>query len=237
MTTSVSMGGTSAMMPMPPPRSGPDAARLGDKLISQVDSDGDGSLSKAEFTAMLGSIGTDGATQDVDADAVDGLYAGLDADGDGTLSATEVTDAISALLEQMRSGMGRNDTMGSMPPPPPPGGDGEKLFAELDADGSGAVDEAEFSAMLQHGPAAAATDSASLIASMFADADSDGDGSLTRDELQAARPGPPASPGPDRGAAGESGEDSLSPVIRGLLDRYTANAAGASVSGGLSVTA
>jgi hypothetical protein len=56
-------------------------------LFSQIDADGDGSITKSEFENALGAGGTNTA-------AADDVFGKLDTDGDGTVSAKELASAL-----------------------------------------------------------------------------------------------------------------------------------------------
>ncbi|EKS27635.1 EF hand [Afipia felis] len=58
-------------------------------LFSQLDVNGDGSISKSEFEQQLGAGGTNVA-------AADNVFAKLDTDGDGSVSINELTSALQA---------------------------------------------------------------------------------------------------------------------------------------------
>ena len=68
------------------PMSRPDAMK---DLFSQIDINGNGSISKSEFEQQLGAGGTNLA-------AADDVFSKLDADGDGSVSINELTSALQA---------------------------------------------------------------------------------------------------------------------------------------------
>lgn len=100
---------------MPPPPQGEG----GKDPIAALDSDGDGSVSAAEF-------GLDGASA-----SVKQLFAAIDGDGDGALSTAE-TDAFREKFTQA--------TGGAHPPPPgpPPGAGSEGVAAQAASGSTGA---------------------------------------------------------------------------------------------------
>ena len=75
-----------------------DAGESADDLISALDSDGDGSLSSDELSALGSSD---------DSERLSELFSQLDADGNGSISSDELASALQAQ---------RSDG----PPPPPP---------------------------------------------------------------------------------------------------------------------
>lgn len=115
-------------------------------LMSKVDGDGDGSISKSELEAALASVATDDTD---DAAAAEALFAALDSDGDGAVSEDEVAQA-------MAPPRGHHG-----PPPPPPGGSDEvssdEIFSQLDANGDGVISQEEFAAATGQSTAASGT--------------------------------------------------------------------------------
>ena len=70
----------------------PSASDLASKLIGQVDSDGDGSLSLAEIEKTLGQDSSSSAS------SLSGAFSQLDANGDGVLSADELTQGLQTMF-------------------------------------------------------------------------------------------------------------------------------------------
>jgi hypothetical protein len=99
-----------------------------DMDVAQLDSDGDGYVSKAEFVAARPS--------DVSEDQAGTLFDSFDSEGSGSLSVDALTDAMSAQQSERAEG----------PPPPPPSDDDDlaSLLSDLDTDGDGLVSKAEF---------------------------------------------------------------------------------------------
>lgn len=154
--------------------SGSDQENATQLSVSSLDSDGDGTVSAAEFAAAK----PDDVTDEMSAQ----LFSALDSDGDGSVTEAE--------LSVMRNG----------PPPPPSGGEADAADEEesglfsistLDTDGDGVVSAAEF--------AAAKPDDVSdeMSAQLFSALDADADGSVSESELSvmsnaAPPPLPPA---------------------------------------------
>ena len=150
-------------------------------LFEKIDSDGDGSLSKAEVTSALSSSDdADGTEVDVDK-----LMSLLDSDDGGTVSENEFATAFAPPA----GGPG-----GAGAPPPPPSGSSDEsdsnadsLISALDTDGNGVIDSQEL---------AAATESGSVDSdALFTALDADGNGAVDKSELssalQASAPPPP----------------------------------------------
>ncbi|MBB4443028.1 MULTISPECIES: EF-hand domain-containing protein [Rhizobium] len=110
----------------PPPAGGDDLA----SLLSDLDTDGDGSISKDEFVA--------GRPSDVTEDQAGTLFDSFDSEGAGSLSVDALTEAMSAEQSQRSEG----------PPPPPPAEDdqSQSLLSDLDTNGDGLVTLDEFMA-------------------------------------------------------------------------------------------
>ncbi|MCJ9690077.1 EF-hand domain-containing protein [Rhizobium sp. PRIMUS64] len=149
-----------------------------DMDVAQLDSDGDGYVSKAEFVAARPS--------DVSEDQAGTLFDSFDSEGSGSLSVDALTEAMSAQQSERAEG----------PPPPPPSDDDDlaSLLSDLDTDGDGLVSKAEFVASR---PSDVSEEQAGTLFDSF---DSEGSGSLSVDALteamsaqQSERPeGPPS---------------------------------------------
>ncbi|NEJ69691.1 EF-hand domain-containing protein [Rhizobium phaseoli] len=149
--------------------------------VAQLDSDGDGYVSKAEFVSARPS--------DVTEDQAGTLFDSFDSDGTGSLSVDALTEAMFAQQSQRAGG----------PPPPPHDDPSASLISDLDTDGDGLVSKAEFVAGR---PADVTEDQAGTLFDSF---DSESAGSLSVDALTEAmssqssqRPdGPPPPPPAD----------------------------------------
>lgn len=132
--------------------------------VSQLDTDGDGYVSKAEFVAARPS--------DVTEDQAGTLFDSFDSEGTGSLSVDALAEAISAQQSERADG----------PPPPPPADDDElsSMLADLDTDGDGLISKAEFVAGR---PSDVTEDQAGTL---FDSSDSEGAGSLSVDSLTEA---------------------------------------------------
>ncbi|ANL75838.1 EF-hand-like domain-containing protein (plasmid) [Rhizobium phaseoli] len=125
--------------------------------VSQLDTDGDGYVSKAEFAAARPS--------DVMEDQAGTLFDSFDSEGTGSLSLDALAEAMSAQQSECADG----------PPPPPPADDGElsSMLLDLETDGDGLVSLEEFMA----GKPDDVTES--QASQLFALLDSSGTGSLS----------------------------------------------------------
>lgn len=72
-------------------------SKMAQQLMASADGNGDGAISKSEFQSLMQNAGKS------DASTIDNLFAFLDSNGDGNISAQESTDAITAMVNQMRS--------------------------------------------------------------------------------------------------------------------------------------
>jgi Ca2+-binding EF-hand superfamily protein len=81
---------------MPPPP--PSADGVASDIMSQVDTDGSGGISKSELETFAQSNG--GTTGQADS-----ILSSLDSDSDGLVSKTEVSDAFKRFMETMQTSM------------------------------------------------------------------------------------------------------------------------------------
>ena len=95
-----------ANMPPPPGQNGmkPDFQKMSQDLLSSLDTSGDGSIDKSEFSAGLSALSGTDSTNTTDADA---MFTKLDTNGDGSVDQSELATG----LQNMR------------PPMPPHQGD------------------------------------------------------------------------------------------------------------------
>lgn len=74
-----------------------------EKLFANIDSDGNGSISKSELTNFLDKVsGASGTTQPSDS-AVSSLFTSMDSSGGGSISLSEFQSNASSLADQLRS--------------------------------------------------------------------------------------------------------------------------------------
>ncbi len=209
--------------------------------FTTADADGDGALTASEFanfdTAMR--TGTPSGGQGSGPTAQE-MFAKMDADGNGSVTLAEMqsampmaNDTLAALLQDAEQTQGVAHKGGMMQHL-------QDAFTSADADGDGALSEAEFSAfdaeMKADAPSGAAGTDAS---SLFSQLDSDGDGKVTMDELKAAAPPPPpvASDEDDDDTLTADAANAISGIIQKLLDAYKQNDNVASLLATAAVTA
>jgi Ca2+-binding EF-hand superfamily protein len=134
------------------------------EMFAKMDTNGDGSVDKAEFTAfgkqMAAKIGKAGKSEDI--------FAKIDTDGDGKISQSENE----AFVRQMKSAMPR--------PPNGAGGNPNDMFAQMDTNGDDAVDKTEFEAFIRQ--MANETESTDKSNDLFSQIDTDGDGKISKSE-------------------------------------------------------
>ena len=134
------------------------------EMFAKMDTNGDGSVDKAEFTAF----GKQMAAKMGKADKSEEIFAKIDTDGDGKISQSEND----AFVSQMQSAM-----------PPSPNGAGENpkdMFAKMDTNGDSYVDKTEFEAFFQQ--MANKTESTDTSDDLFSQIDTDGDGKISKSE-------------------------------------------------------
>jgi Ca2+-binding EF-hand superfamily protein len=178
-------------------------------LFADIDSDGDGLVSAAEFTKFSDRFSTEASSTLLQAQSDNGgdaseKFASLDTNGDGSLDQSE-----------FEAGM-------PPPPSPPPSGDAgdmaANLFASLDTDGDGSVSSDELQSALSQSDLGDDGNAASLLSEL----DSDGNGSISESELKtglAALQPPPPPPPSSGNASGTSAS--------GSTDETTATASAA----------
>jgi len=183
---------------------GPSSAALSQmrqQLFAKLDADQDGGVDKAEF--LKGAGVSESSTDSSKETLATQLFESFDSDSDGKLTQDELETGFQKLSDQMRATLIAQQEA-SRPQPPSP----EELFAKLDANSDGGVDEAEFIAGApqdDRGP------SESELKDMFASFDSDGDGSLTAEELDTGfKNSRPSGPPPGGGAGGPPPSSSVS---------------------------
>ena len=138
------------------------------EMFAKMDTNGDGSVDKAEFTAF----GKQMAAKMGKADKSEEIFAKIDTDGDGKISQAEND----AFVSKMQSAM----------PPPPDGAGGnlKDMFAKMDTNGDGSVDKTEFEAFIQQmaNQADSQTNSTNKVDDLFSQIDTDGDGKISKSE-------------------------------------------------------
>jgi Ca2+-binding EF-hand superfamily protein len=151
-----------ALLAAGPPAQARKPPPLAGKSLSDLDTDGDGSISQAELAGALAQNAPAGASTDT-ADAAANLLKRIDTDGDGKISADEWN-----LFQQRITSSQHRHGHGS-------GLAGKKL-SDVDTDGDGSISQDELtSAMAQNAPAGAS-------AKLFKRLDANGDGKLSADE-------------------------------------------------------
>ena len=146
--------------------------QAGDDLFSKVDTDGSGSLSSNEFTALMNKMAASGDANATSSDSSN-AFASLDTDGDGTLTQAEFDAGRPA---------GANGPQGAGGPPPggPPPASASSAdsttYDPLDTNKDGIVSAAG---------AATGTNSANTLQALLQAIDSDKDGKLSKTEADA----------------------------------------------------
>jgi len=72
-------------------------SQLAKDLMASADSNGDGKISKSEFESLMKNSGKS------DTSTIDNLFSMLDSNANGSVSKQETTDAITAMVDKMRS--------------------------------------------------------------------------------------------------------------------------------------
>ncbi|MEZ5970303.1 MAG: EF-hand domain-containing protein [Hyphomonadaceae bacterium] len=144
----------------------PSTTDAATRMISSLDTDGDGALSLSEASAA-------GASRASEAFVV------LDTDGDGVLT----SDELATSLEAMGPPPGGPPPGGPPPGGPPPGGGpsdlASRILSEVDSDQDGGISLSELTS-------ATGAEENDTTTSAFSSLDTDGDGKLSLAELTAA---------------------------------------------------
>lgn len=126
-----------------------DKTALQENLFSKLDVDGNGSIDATELSSFMSyAASASGAASATDSSA---LFGTLDADGDGAISQTEMADGAKSLFDELRTQLlsGSDDTEEAAPPEPP---DATAMFAQIDANGDGSIDQSELGTFFEQGP-------------------------------------------------------------------------------------
>lgn len=205
--------------------------------FSAADVNGDGKLSKTEFSAFDAAMkagapqGANGAGKAMPTadDMTSQLFGKLDSDGDGSVTMTEIqahappalsADGMSALLKMQEA-----DDSNTSPV--------MQAFKAADTDGDGKLSKTEFAAfdtaMKANGQGGAGRahhgGGTKMTADQVFDAlDTNQDGTVSAEELAAGTPPPPPTPGTDTSST-DSGNtsDMLASLIQQLLASYKQN--------------
>lgn len=121
------------------PRGKPNFEEMASELLSSMDSDSNGSIDKAEFSAAAT------ASRSNDSTSLDDIFSLLDTDGSGSMSSEELISALKNMKPE-----------GAPPPPPPPPKEestssedskSSEIFAALDTNEDGVVSADELEAL------------------------------------------------------------------------------------------
>ena len=161
--------------------------RMLQKLMKQMDTNNDGTISKDEFVSASEKMQAERQGDTANMPSPEELFAGADSNGDQSLSVDELSTMLNKMHRErahMRGGQG-SEGIGSA------GRTGmrqrmlQDMMKAMDSNNDGAVSKDEFLAaasQLQTESQSDAT-STSVFASIFSQADTNGDGSLSKDEL------------------------------------------------------
>ena len=140
------------------------------RQITKLDTDGDGNVSKTEFT-------TGASSNNLSSDAAASLFDTLDSSSSGSLSISDLASAFQSLSSETRAALMQTQEMAAPP-------SAEDMFAKIDSDGDGVISESEF---VDGRPSSMSAEQAS---SLFSQMSGDGD-SMTKEQFLANAPKPP----------------------------------------------
>lgn len=137
---------------MPMQRREPDFETMVADLMETFDTDADGAVSQAEFTAVAEVNGMQSSD-------IESAFSAMDGSGDLSLSSEELLSALQNARPSQASQM-------PPPPPPPPRQEeseqsSEELFSALDTDSDGVISQSEFAVLFETQSSAATSEQAS----------------------------------------------------------------------------
>jgi Ca2+-binding EF-hand superfamily protein len=161
------------------------------QMFQKTDTDGNGSVSLAEFKAGAKS-GPGGAQASQGAPDLSQVFTKMDTNGDGTLSADEFSTGFQSMHDEAKTTLLNAQEQSGMPSI-------EDMFASADTNGDGSLSEAEFAAAAPQGPppgpppgggaapASGSTDDSSSNSSstVFDSLDTNQDGKVSLEEMLA----------------------------------------------------
>ena len=95
------------------------ADRMAEKMLKDLDSDGDGNISKSELAKASTAVsGTSSSKEASSTSSLDDLFKAMDGDGDGKISQSD----LSSFMQKAGPPAAGAQGAGAPPPGPPPGG-------------------------------------------------------------------------------------------------------------------
>lgn len=218
MSTISNMGSSMGMLMNAMSMQRPDKAQM----FGKVDTDASGTVDQTELASFAEQLAQDTGIE-IDTEEALSSY---DEDGDGGLSQEEMEAMMAAYMpaQPMMFGTGQAPGAGgmgagAMPPPP----DKEEMFANIDTDGSGTVDETELASFIED--LAEKTGIEIDAEEALATYDEDGDGGLSQTELESMMAAnmpssPPAPPAQAVAAYSQASQNSDSETFSQLLSLF-----------------
>ena len=213
-------------------------------LLSQYDSDSDGSLNSDEMDSLMESIKPKHERDAMlnNEEQSGSQSSGLDTSSLASYLSNSGQDLVSSLismLQQLQSSSSSDDSEdstissavnGKQGPPPPPPPKPEEMFNELDSDSSGTLSSDELQTLLDK--MAEMTGQSQDASTLITQYDSDSDGSLNSDEMDSMMKsmGPPPPPPPQQARSGSSSSDESSSSLQDALASLLQNSDQSSVS-------
>lgn len=166
-----------------------------EEMFAKVDTDSDGSVSKAELKGMLEDISK--KTGVSNSSSTDELFSKMDSNSDGSLSQDELGEGMKNIMPPPPSTMDFAQSRSA-------GSSGDDLFTKVDSNGDGSISTEEMASLRELMDKMASAESGtddvtSGDDALFSKLDTDGNGSLSQAEFETGRPQPGQGP---QGAGG-----------------------------------
>ena len=127
-----------------------DTEALKEKLFTKLDANGDGGIDKSELGDFISSAASRAGSGTADSAE---LFSSMDCDGDGAITSSELSEGVKSLFDELRmqlmTGAGKATEQEVVDEP-----DAEDLFARIDTNGDGSVDQSELGSFLEASGAA-----------------------------------------------------------------------------------
>lgn len=161
-----------------------------EEMFAKVDTDSDGSVSKAELQGLLEDISK--KTGVSSGSSTDELFSKMDSNSDGSLSQDELGEGMKSVMPPPPSTMDFAQSRSA-------GSSSDDLFTKVDSNGDGSISTEEMASLRELMDKMASSKDDAVTATsgddeLFSQLDTDGNGSLSKTEFEAGRPQPGQGP-------------------------------------------